>query len=433
LKAFRGLVVYACAVAACGGSSSRGSSTSPPPASPAPITVNGTEHLGWTEASDPQNTYTFAVYVDDLSNDLSPTCGPSSGTSFDCQAPLPPLTPGTHKLELVARTFAGGSLVESPRAAPVFVTMVASASADVKGVPPTTGAPAAGLGAGAPIHVPPVATSGGACGIASWPEGGVLLWDQSGHLETQASDSLSASLSWRLRDDAGMSLAAAVAGANFGLTRFVYLVLLSPTPQQTLVRIEQYRELSGTLGERRVLFDQRVDFEANGASADASTGTLRVMLLSSVPAAAHPFVLELPNVDQPTAGPGDLNPAWRAAAPVAAAISGSTVTVVESLGAGAYAVRVLSSSGAAVELTRFTATSGVAGLAAVMNRIGSTTLIAVDGDGRAHAVTDGSSWDMQALFSDVPVQRIAGLGNNRVAACGTGSGGLRVLYATWRG
>ena len=100
----------------------------PPIVTPGPPeNVTGAERLGWMQrAADTAelSTFRYAIYVDGARAELTGvSCQPpSSPTSsdFDCSAPLPPMSPGAHTLEL-ATFIVDGDLLESAKSAPLQV------------------------------------------------------------------------------------------------------------------------------------------------------------------------------------------------------------------------------------------------------------------------------------------------------------------------
>jgi hypothetical protein len=97
----------------------------PPPAA----NVAGTERFKWTQIAsnkDELSTFRYAAYVDGIRVDLTDvSCGPPSSqtsTEFECNAPLPPMSAGTHTLELAVTVIDGSSLRRSQRSAPLIVT-----------------------------------------------------------------------------------------------------------------------------------------------------------------------------------------------------------------------------------------------------------------------------------------------------------------------
>ena len=105
---------------------------SPPPGSPGSETVTGTERIGWVQ---PIETYgdlgrlQYALYVDGGRRILQgETCDITPGGA-DCSAPLPPLSPGRHTLEVAAFVTSGNELIEGPRSTALTVNVAAIAAA----------------------------------------------------------------------------------------------------------------------------------------------------------------------------------------------------------------------------------------------------------------------------------------------------------------
>lgn len=95
-----------------------------------------TSHLAWTQdaTSAELPELSWAIYLDGARTSLTGSaCLPSSvAGKFDCQAPVPAMTPGVHTIELVAiRTIAGTSpmILESPKSAPFQVRLVVAPAA----------------------------------------------------------------------------------------------------------------------------------------------------------------------------------------------------------------------------------------------------------------------------------------------------------------
>ncbi|RPJ62413.1 MAG: hypothetical protein EHM24_25925 [Acidobacteria bacterium] len=114
-----------------------------PPARPAPglgngppQQITGNEGLGWDQPGNPADLadIRFAVYVDGNRSQLTETsCGTTAGPAgFPCSGRLPPMSPGTHTLELSAFVEDGSNVLESPRSAPIRV-VVSSGTAIARG------------------------------------------------------------------------------------------------------------------------------------------------------------------------------------------------------------------------------------------------------------------------------------------------------------
>jgi glucose/arabinose dehydrogenase len=108
----------------------------PPNVTPGPPeTVTGVERLGWTQtAADRAEAaaFRFAVYVDGVRSELAGAAceAPAlpSSSSFECTAPLPALSPGSHTIEL-ATFVIGTELLESERSGALQVNLVAAVTA----------------------------------------------------------------------------------------------------------------------------------------------------------------------------------------------------------------------------------------------------------------------------------------------------------------
>ena len=92
--------------------------------------ITGTERLGWDQrAADAVElgTFRYAIYVDGVRSELTDvSCETSSsGGAYPCSVRLPPLTAGTHVLEL-ASFIVSGSVLESARSAPIQLTVTST-------------------------------------------------------------------------------------------------------------------------------------------------------------------------------------------------------------------------------------------------------------------------------------------------------------------
>lgn len=120
-------------LSACGGSS--GPPTPGTPGGGGGETITGRERLGWSQpAQDSAQlaTLDYAIYVDGVRTVLNGDTCSGNASPFECSAPLPPLSPGGHSLELASFIVSDGSVVESERSAALRVTVAgATAPADL--------------------------------------------------------------------------------------------------------------------------------------------------------------------------------------------------------------------------------------------------------------------------------------------------------------
>jgi len=121
--------------AACGGDDAPPAAPStgtPPPTSGGPITVTGTEKIGWDQVADSAtqlSRYQFLGFVDDVSQVLTnASCGTTaSNGAFPCTASLPRMSIGLHRLDLAAQQLDGAQQISS-RSAALQLNVVASTS-----------------------------------------------------------------------------------------------------------------------------------------------------------------------------------------------------------------------------------------------------------------------------------------------------------------
>jgi hypothetical protein len=106
-----------------------GASAQDEPASQQPAIVRPTDRLAWREAiaTAAAGAYLFRAYVDDVPAFLDAACAPAAddGDAYDCSAPLPPLTPGRHRIEVSALASNDGG-IEGERSDPIFVELPTS-------------------------------------------------------------------------------------------------------------------------------------------------------------------------------------------------------------------------------------------------------------------------------------------------------------------
>lgn len=90
------------------------------------------DRLGWTQslaASDLPNL-SYALFVNGQRQSLPTYNCTQTATAgvYDCSAPLPALTPGPHRLELVAIVTINGVAYESPKSAALDITLIVIAA-----------------------------------------------------------------------------------------------------------------------------------------------------------------------------------------------------------------------------------------------------------------------------------------------------------------
>jgi glucose/arabinose dehydrogenase len=121
------LLLATSAIAACGGSAPAPPVVTPPSG---PETITGSERIGWDQpAADAVElaAIRYAIYVDGTRTEAAGvTCATTAtAAGFACTARLPPLTRGSHTLQL-ASFVNDGSLLESTRSTALPVNVVAA-------------------------------------------------------------------------------------------------------------------------------------------------------------------------------------------------------------------------------------------------------------------------------------------------------------------
>jgi len=230
----------ACAVA-CG-------SNNDPPESP-PVTgsgqtITGRERLGWDQAAasaSELSSYRFAIYVDGARSEMADvTCASSAGPSgFACSGRLPPMSNGSHVLELATATPNG---TESARSAQLRV-IVAAITAPAGAEPLAEGERITTLD-GVQVEASLVARDlADVTDIALAPDGRVVVAQDDGRVIVLASEG--DAVSSRVTGTDGRLLAIALA-PDFARSGHLYAV----QAQQGTFRLTRHRLLEGQLVER---------------------------------------------------------------------------------------------------------------------------------------------------------------------------------------
>lgn len=253
-------VITLLAASACG--------SSPPPApSPGPgpgtgQSITGRERIGWDQPADDNSelaTFQYAIYVDGSRSVLAePSCGTTAGANgFACSGKLPPMSNGSHTLELAAFVDGGaGDIIESSRSASIAVTVSALT------------APSAGWTDdgrietsvdGSRLRVDRLATGFHQPIDAAFdPDGRLFVAERAGRIRLFADGALVAPDALALAsadDNMPLAMLSLALDRDFARTHHVFLVHTAPTTDGPVFRLSRYRELGGKLAERAVLFE----------------------------------------------------------------------------------------------------------------------------------------------------------------------------------
>ena len=438
-KVVRALIaITITAVAACGGGS-RPPTEPPtqPPATPptnSPTPITGRERIGWTQPASSVADYVFSIYVDNTRVELTGTSCTAASGAFDCDAPLPPLTNGTHTLQLAAAIRSGESLVEGAKSAAITVTVSGTASASATGAraedasaPSLIASPSSVASAG------PQASIAASCGLAPWDGSAALVWSSRGEIAiVDAAVRTMRSLTWE--NDAAAhawQLESVVRRGDAGRS-LLYTVFLSREDDTPTLHVVRYRDVDGVLGERAVLLERALPSTATRASASfGPDGLLYVSFAWATPrAAAEPFVVIVDADGRRPGTNGALDPRFQSRAAVAASWGADgKFWIVESEGGGHYAVRGADADGPA---WRFDAAQPPIGLQAlpdpdrprlaVFAAGGPGWLLSADGTVATTDFDDASAATRQATL----------LVSGTAVSCRT-SPRLTISYAEWRG
>jgi aldose sugar dehydrogenase len=255
------------------GTATCGPSPPDPPdtGTPGPVeTITGRERLGWDQlagGTTELQTFGFAIYVDGARSTLAAfACDPSpTATGFPCSAPLPPLSPGPHVLELVAVVDAGGTSLESARSAPLRVNVVPAASPAARLSGRTNAAIAAGpaerltAGDGTPLRLELVISGLDQPTGLAFAGDRLFVAERGGRLLTVDHGGFPLNRAIRLDEvaaDDEADLLAMVLHPRFAENGHVYLVFTTAgRVGERSYRMARYRELGAVLGERAILLD----------------------------------------------------------------------------------------------------------------------------------------------------------------------------------
>ena len=423
------LLAISIGLAGCG-SSGTSTPTNPPSTSNPPVTINGTEHIGWTQTADSVAGYVFLLYVDNVRNQLpQAACSSSTAGVFDCNSPLPPLTNGTHTLQVSAA--ANG--VEGPRSEALLVTVDSSAAS--VGSLQISGATALQLGTSPAAQNSTPGSGAGlsavnSCGLTTWDPATALAWTTGGDLELASiTTQTAAPLVWQ--NDVGSTgwrLGSVVRRANpSGSWVYVVATLDSDDPS---VRIVRYRELNAVLGERAVLVQRSLPAQATQATATfGPDGNLYVAFRWSAASAIQPFVLDIDvDAEPPDSGSG-LDPRFLARDAIATAWgTDNRLWILESAAIGSYSVRP---SDSARPLWNFASAGTPIGLESLgLTTASSFAAFTAQGDGFVLA-PDGRVTRTTFSQSSAAIRQATLLLGNVAVSC-TSSPSFALSYSTWR-
>jgi aldose sugar dehydrogenase len=243
-----------------------GCGSSPPPApSPGPGTGNaqsitGRERIGWSQGASSASelaTFQYAIYVDGARSVMADTSCATTASSdgYACSGKLPPMSNGSHALELAAFFDAGNSETVEGSRSPALAVSVSAFTAPAA----TSWADQTGTPDGLTLHVDRIAEGlDHPVDAAFAPDGRLFIAQRGGRIRLVAEGQLLAqdALTPPAGDHeaSGETLSLAI-DPGFERTHFIFVVHTVELNRGMVFRLSRYRELRGRLAERAVLFE----------------------------------------------------------------------------------------------------------------------------------------------------------------------------------
>lgn len=287
-------IIVALFATACGSDSPSAPSTgSPPGSSGPPVTVTGTEKVGWDQPANSASDlthYQYLGYVDDVPQVLTNVaCATTSVTgAFACTASLPRMTVGSHGLDLAVQEIDGSKRI-SVRSATIQLNVVASRTSTVVAQVPRGVTTYDGL----QLVVETLATGLPApSSLAVAPDGRVFIAGRDGSIFVWQNGKMRAAPALKLSDVAQTSdvgLIGVSLDPGFASNGLAFVAYTARDQRGGFVhRILRLRDTNSAFGPAAVILEERAMF------APLHPPRIRV-------AADHTVYITLPAGDQPTA------------------------------------------------------------------------------------------------------------------------------------
>lgn len=269
-------------VAGCdGGSQPPQQNPPPPPTGPGSggESITGRERLGWDQQAPSAaelSSYRYAIYVDGNRSELSGvTCGTDPGAAgYPCSGNLPPMSNGSHTLELAAFNAAG----ESARSAPLRVTVTGLSPGAQSGGEWITG-PAGDTTDGVRLHAERLLDGfSEPVDAAFTPDGRLIVAERAGRIRVIASQPLRVTTGLELTNlppDGG--LIAVAFAPDYASSRAVFVLAAATSNRgRRVFQVARYREVGGFLAQRAVLLEAPAPSDAGAAMRFGPDGMLYV-------------------------------------------------------------------------------------------------------------------------------------------------------------
>jgi aldose sugar dehydrogenase len=245
--------------AACGGNSSMPPPTVNPP-SDSPVSVTGTEKIGWDQLADDANQLArirYVGFVDDAPQELTDAACGSAATAgaFACVAKLPSMSVGLHRLELAA-VLDG---LQSPKSSPLALNLVGTkSSAAVREV-----SRAGTTFDGVHLIVETLAVGLTApSALAATPDGRLFVAERAGGILVLEGGKLLPTPALELRDVAqtnDVGLIGIALHPDFGANGRVFVAYTARDRDGGFVnRVVRFRDVRNNFGQAAVILEDRV-------------------------------------------------------------------------------------------------------------------------------------------------------------------------------
>lgn len=257
---------------------------SPDPENPSTdVQVSGSERIGWSQqASDAiqLGLFQYVVYVDGARRMLTGVNCSSVATAagFECSAPLPPLTPGLHVLEVASVVLDPSGALESTRSSPLRVVMtgITGTSATSRSAPVRT---VEGITLALERIVDGLQNP---VDIAFRPDGAIFVAERAGTVRIVRNGALSFEPALDVTADVALpegGLLAIALDPQFDQTSLMYALYATEASRGEMeVVLARFRGVNDRFGERAIFFARRstTRSRASGALRIGSDGKLYV-------------------------------------------------------------------------------------------------------------------------------------------------------------
>ncbi len=233
--------------------------------------MNGSEHFAWDQSiavsGGDINQYQFVAYLDadavgqPLPDAACRTAG--NAIAFQCDARLPPMAAGEHKLSVAAAILVNGDRLESPRSAQLNLLVVPLAAPAVSSVVHTAPAMTLTTSDGASLVIETLATGLDApSSLARTADGRVFVAERSGYVRVWQGGSILPQPAFH-SEDAAIGTDAGLVGItlapDFTQSRQLYLAYTARSGVAFVNRVIRLREVGNILGEAASILEDPVD------------------------------------------------------------------------------------------------------------------------------------------------------------------------------